>query len=406
MTDAALEGVTVLDLSDGVSGGYCTKVLRDLGARVVKIEAPGVGDSTRRSGPFLDGVPSIETSAPFLYLTAGKESVAVDIASTEGRDVVLKLARTADVVVESSKPGRMADLGLSYNRLEQVNRALIMASIAYFGQSGPYSDYEGSELVAYAVSGYMYLTGDEDREPMKAGGTQAEYQAGLAAAMAIVAALTYRDFTGEGQHIDLSTVEAASSTLDGVTVYSMVEHKGETPTRAGTRLITREPHAPYPSALLPAQDGWVHVHYSPSNPEGLAWLTANPRLEDPEVMGAMRGHADEIDALLVDWLKDHDREEVQTLAQEIRVPFTMVQSVPEVLEDPQNTARGFFIDTEHPEAGTLQYPTSPFRQPEIPWSPGRAPLLGEHTREVLVNELGSNDDELRGLVDSGVVEAK
>ncbi|HAL47137.1 MAG TPA: hypothetical protein DCP37_05235, partial [Dehalococcoidia bacterium] len=156
MTDAALEGVTVLDLSDGVSGGYCTKVLRDLGARVVKIEAPGVGDSTRSVGPFLDGVPSIETSASFLYLNAGKESVALDIASAEGRDAMLKLARSADVVVESAKPGRMADLGLGYNRLEQVNPALVMASIAYFGQNGPYSDYEGSELVAYAVSGYMY----------------------------------------------------------------------------------------------------------------------------------------------------------------------------------------------------------------------------------------------------------
>ncbi|MDP6422492.1 MAG: CoA transferase [SAR202 cluster bacterium] len=406
MTDAALEGVTVLDLSDGVSGGYCTKVLRDLGARVVKIEAPGVGDSTRSVGPFLDGVPSIETSASFLYLNAGKESVALDIASAEGRDAMLKLARSADVVVESAKPGRMADLGLGYNRLEQVNPALVMASIAYFGQNGPYSDYEGSELVAYAVSGYMYLTGDEDREPMKAGGAQAEYQAGLAAAMAVLAALTYRDFTGEGQHIDLSTVEAASSTLDGVAFYTAFEHRGETPKRAGTRLITREPRAPYPSALLPCKDGWVHVHYSPSNPEGLAWLTANPRLEEPEVMGAMRGHADEIDELLVDWLKDHDREEVQTLAQEIRVPFTMVQSVPEVLEDPQNTARGFFIETEHPEAGTLQYPTSPFRQPEIPWSPGRAPLLGEHTRQVLVGELGLSDDEVRGLTKSGAIQAR
>jgi len=123
-------------------------------------------------------------------------------------------------------------------------------------------------------------------------------------------------------------------------------------------------------------------------------------------MGAMRGHADEIDELLVDWLKDHDREEVQTLAQEIRVPFTMVQSVPEVLEDPQNTARGFFIETEHPEAGTLQYPTSPFRQPEIPWSPGRAPLLGEHTRQVLVGELGLSDDEVRGLTKSGAIQAR
>jgi crotonobetainyl-CoA:carnitine CoA-transferase CaiB-like acyl-CoA transferase len=403
VTNSALSDVTVLDLSDGVSGGYCTKVLRDLGARVIKIELPDTGDSTRRLGPFRDNVPNPETSAPFLYLNAGKKSITLDLKSTGGRDVVLDLVGRADVLIENFKPGVMAELGLGYASLEPVNPGLIMASISYFGQTGAYRDYEGCDLIAYALSGYMYLTGDEDKEPLRAGGSQSEYQAGLAAAMAVMAALAYRDFAAEGQYIDVSAIEALASTFDGVAVYSMFEHRGVVPKRAGTRLIDREPHAAYPSTLLPCKDGWVHVHYSPSNPEGLALLTGKPRLEAPEVLSAMRGHADEVDQLLMDWLKDHTREEVQTLAQELRVSFTMVQSIPEVLADPQNEARGFFVEMDHPVAGKLRYPTSPFRLTESPWRPALAPLLGEHNAEIFCSMLGYSEDDLNRLKESNVV---
>ena len=130
-------------------------------------------------------------------------------------------------------------------------------------------------MIAYALSGYMYLTGDEDREPLKAGGSQSGYQAGLATVMA---ALSHRDFTAEGQYIDVSTIEALAGTFDGVAVYTMLEKRGTMPRRAGTRLITRDPHGAYPSTLLPCKDGWVHVHYSPSFPERLALLTGNQKL--------------------------------------------------------------------------------------------------------------------------------
>jgi crotonobetainyl-CoA:carnitine CoA-transferase CaiB-like acyl-CoA transferase len=403
LTDTALSGISVLDLSNGMSGAYCTKVLRDLGADVIKIEAPISGDPTRRMGPFLNGTPNIETSATFLYLNAGKQSVTLDLESEEGAKILKELATKSDVLVESFKPSVMDSLGLGYSELEKVNPGLVMASISYFGGSGPYRDYEGSDLVAYAVSGYMYLTGDEDREPMKAGGSQSEYQAGLAGAMSIMAALTHRDFTGEGQHIDVSTIESLNATFDGLGFYSAYENRGVVAKRAGTRLVQREPHGAYPSTLLPCKDGWVHVHYSPSNPEGIAMLTGDERMESDEVLSEMRGHADEIDASLTEWLRDHTREEIQTLAQEIRVPFTMVQSIPEVLDDPQNTARGFFVEIEHPEAGDLRYLTSPFRLPESPWRAVRAPMLGEHTIEVLSRELGYSDDKLQRLKEANVI---
>ena len=403
MTEPALAGLKVLDLSEGISGGYCTKVLSDLGAQVIKIEAPVVGDCTRRMGPFLNDVPLIEASAPFLYLNAGKKSITLNIEADGAKSILKELAQKTDILVESFKPGYLAELGLGYPDLEETNPGLIMASISYFGQDGPYRDYEGCELVAFAMSGYMYLTGDEDREPLKAGGNQSEYQGGLAAAMSILAALNYRDYTEEGQYIDVSTIEALASTLDGVSVFTTLEHDGVLPRRAGTRLIRRESRAPYPSTLLPCKDGWIHVHYSPSNPEGIALLTGNPRLADPEVLGAMNGHADEIDKLITDWLKDHTREEAQTLAQEIRIPFTMVQSIPEVMDDPQHKARDFFVDIDHPAAGPLKYPRSPFAGPEDQGQLVRAPLLGEHNQQIYCQVLGRSSQEFSRLANQKLI---
>ena len=403
VSDSALSGVNVLDLSDGVSGGYCTKIMADLGAQVIKVEPPVTGDSARSAGPFLNTVPNIETSAPYLYLNAGKKSITLDLKCDAAKPIIRKLVKHTDILIENFKPGVMAELGLDYASLKQFNPGLIMVSISYFGQTGPYRGYEGSELIAYALSGYMYLTGDEDREPLKAGGSQSGYQAGLAAVMAIMAALTHRDFTAEGQYIDVSTIEALAGTFDGVAVYSMLEKRGFMPRRAGTRLINRDPHYAYPSVLLPCKDGWVHAHYSPSFPEGLALLTGNPRLEEPEVLMAMMGHADEIDQMLIEWLKDHTREEIQTLAQELRIPFTMVQSIAEVLDDPQNEATGFFVELDHPVAGKLQYPSPAYHMPESPWQPTRAPLLGEHNRQVYCEILGYSEKELTVLQKSGVI---
>ena len=403
MDDALLSGLKVLDASDGVCGGYCTKLLADMGAEVTKVEPPGSGDSTRRAGPFGGGVPNPETSAPFLYLNAGKCSVTLDLKSRPGQVIFTELATVADVVVENARPGVMEEWGLDYPALSQSNPSLVMASITWFGQTGPYRDYEGCDLVAHAVSGYMYLTGDEEREPLKAGGSQSEYQAGLAAAMAITTALSYRDLTGEGQYIDVSAIESLAATFDGVGTFTMEDRLGFVPRRAGTRLISRDSHSPYPSNLLPCQDGWVHVHWSPSFPEGLAFLTGNPRLESDEVMAALRGHADEIDAALTQWLKDVPREEVQAQAQEIRVPFTMVQSVAEVMEDPQNRATGFFAEVEHPVAGKLRLPTSPITTSAIRSMPKRAPLLGEHNEAVYCGTLGYAADELSRLAELMVI---
>ena len=304
-SDLALTGIKVLDISRGFSGGYCTKILRDLGAEVIKVEIPNSGDTCRTFGPFLNDIPDIETSAPYLYLNAGKKSITLDVTNPQARDTFLALCKGSDIIVENFKPGFMSQINLGYDVISAINSKIILCSLTYFGQFGPYSQFEGSDIVSYAMSGYMHLTGDEDKEPLKAGGRQAEYQGGLAGAMSVLAAILTRALTGLGDHIDVSATEALTSTFDGVAYFQTYDQTGSNPMRAGTRLIAREPTGAYPSTLLPCKDGWVHVHYSPSNPEGIGFLTGNARLADDDVMARMREHADEIDELLFEWLRGH-----------------------------------------------------------------------------------------------------
>jgi len=215
-SSAALNNLKVIDLSVGYAGSYCTKILRDLGATVIKVESPETGDVTRQYGPFLNDEPNIETSAPFLYLNAGKKSVTLDVYDPKAVEIIKGLVSTSDIIVESFHPGTMKSLGLSYESLSELNPKIIMASLTHYGQEGPYKEYLGSDITSYALSGYMYLTGDEDREPLKAGGRQSEYQCGLSGALSIVAALIGRLFSNRGQYIDVATTESLTSTFDGV----------------------------------------------------------------------------------------------------------------------------------------------------------------------------------------------
>ena len=221
--------------------------------------------------------------------------------------------------------------------------------------------------------------------------------------MSVLSAILTRALTGLGDHIDVSATEALTSTFDGVAYFQTYDQTGSNPMRAGTRLIAREPTGAYPSTLLPCKDGWVHVHYSPSNPEGIGFLTGNDRLADDDVMARMREHADEIDELLIEWLRGHTREEVQTLAQEVRVPFTMVQSVEETLSDEQNQHRNFFVPIEHEIAGQMTYPTSPFRLKTAEWQALPAPILGQNNHEIYVEQLQLDPEEISRMKKGGIV---
>ena len=199
LTDSALGGLRVIDLSQGIAGPYCARLLADLGAEVIKVEPPE-GDFTRRLGPFPGDVPDPEKSGLFIHLNGNKQSVTVDLDSDEGRAVLRKLIASADVLIESETPGRMAELGLGFGDVSGECPKLVYCSVTPFGQTGPYAKFTGNSLTCMALSGLMYVTGDPDKEPLITGGEPADYFGGLHAWVCVLAALEHRGETGAGQH--------------------------------------------------------------------------------------------------------------------------------------------------------------------------------------------------------------
>ena len=210
----ALEGYLVVDLTERVAGPYCTKLMALQGAEVVKVEPPGTGDAMRAMGPFVGGDPHPEKSVPFLYLNTGKMSVTLDVEQHSARNLLLELAKRADVFVESYAPGYLASLGLGPDALLDANPRLVVSSISHFGQTGPYSGYKGEEIVDQAISGHVDITGEPDREPIKMGGNLAQYAGGQAAFASTLIAVYHAALTGEGQHVDNSITEANVDLLD------------------------------------------------------------------------------------------------------------------------------------------------------------------------------------------------
>jgi crotonobetainyl-CoA:carnitine CoA-transferase CaiB-like acyl-CoA transferase len=395
----ALEGLRVIDLSNGVAGAFCGKLLAGFGADVIKVEPPE-GDPLRDAGPFPNDLPNPNASGAYLQMNTAKRSVTLDIETDTGRRLLRDLVERADVLVESYAPGYLDVLGLDYQTLSRDRQELVMVSISAFGQDGPYRDYLGTELVVYAASGYMSLTGDPDREPHKAYGEQTAIHAGYQAALAIAAALVSRDGEGPGQQIDIAQADAAAY-LTGAGPHAYIL-RGEIAERSGTRLVGATPGSPYPSTCRPCKDGWIHAHGNNRYPEFLGDLMGNPRLTDREVLETPRGHADEIDAIMDEWLSNHDRWEVVQLAQEKRLHFTEVMTPVEVLADEAYREREFWFTYQHPDAGEITLPGPFVRATETPWTNGPAPALGEHNAEVY-GDLGYSSQDLASLTELRVI---
>jgi CoA:oxalate CoA-transferase len=438
VSNGALTGLVVLDLSQNISGPYCTKLLADYGADVIKIEKPRMGDISRHAGPFPNplnaillnppfvkgdlggfcrgeptcsptagrhtGLPlrdtinptEIEKSGLFLFLNTSKKSITLDIEHNIGRDIFKRLAQQADIVVENFKPGTMERLGLGYETLSKNNPDLIMASISYFGQTGPCRDWNGSDIIAQAMGGLMHLTGKSNREPLKLPLSQAEYQAGLNAAVAIMCAVFYRDATGEGQYIDISVQEAVASILEGaISAYS---YSGHIMNRTGARHRYK-----CPSTLMKAKDGYVHMEAS-SYWDHFVTMVEAPELLQPRLSSIMRyRHADKVEKAIQPWVESHTADEIFNTGQEWRMPVARVMGIEELDGEPQYEARNYFQYIDHPSVGMLRYPGAPFRMSETPAEIDRAPLLGEHNDEIYNTLLNINRDELAELKERDVI---
>jgi len=406
MTEA-LSHLKVLDVTHQIAGPYCTKLLADLGAEVIKIEKPGEGDVTRRLGPFPNDLPHPEKSGLFLYLNTNKKSITLNLKTVQGKQIFKDLVKDTDVLVENFEPRVMSDLGLNYEILEQINPKLVMTSISNFGQTGPYRDYKATELNLAALGGPMYLTGNLEREPLKEPGSVFQFAAGADGCTATLAATLYQARSGIGQHIDLSIME---------TVVACMAHH---PISWGRSRITTKRRGPYGlasawpnpiahSGIYPCKDG--HVLVAVHNQEGLtmlAPLTGHEEITDESRFrclgfGKIIG-ADELSKILLDSLKDRNKEELFHSAQELRLFWTSVKTIEDVFKWDQYKERKFWVDIDHPIAGKLTYARTPFLLKGSPARFGRAPLLGEHNEEIYREHLGFTKEEMVQLTSNNII---
>ncbi|MEE8301860.1 MAG: CoA transferase [Candidatus Tectomicrobia bacterium] len=393
-SDSILDDVRVLDVSEAVAGPFCTKLLAGLGAEVIKVEKPGCGDMTRRVGPFAHDVPDPEQSALFLYLNTGKKSITLDIQSPTGASILRRLAQTCDILVESFSPATLDRLGLGYTDLERFNPGLIFTSITPFGQSGPYRDYKGSELIAQAIGAVMHTVGLPDREPLKIGGYAALYTTGMSAFSATMLALYVRDAEGYGQHIDVSAME----TMTMAQIHASIQHQfGRTPTRRD-------------STLVQAQDGWVHPGLERGVGEdtwnrvceliGQPGLVDDPRFRTRE---ARREHPHELLAIMSKWTATQPKEAIYHTFQALRSVAGYVATVEDLFTSQQFLAREFFQTIDHPSIGETRYPGAPFTIQGTTWCHARAPYLGEHNAEIYDDRLGYTPPDLAHLRGLGII---
>jgi crotonobetainyl-CoA:carnitine CoA-transferase CaiB-like acyl-CoA transferase len=374
MVELALSCVVVVDLSTGTDGPFCTKMLADLGARVIKVEPPG-GDVSRRAGPFPGDVPHPEHSALFLYLNANKDGVTLDLSSVAGRQAIRELARKADVLVENHEPGRMSDYDLGYEQLAQLNPRLIYTSVTPCGQFGPYARYRAPDMVRQALAGWMVQGGLPDRPPLRSGVELSYYIGGVSAAAATLAALFYQRRTGLGQHVDVSVMEAFI-TCTGQEIHRTSDPAGR------DQWFRRWGFRGLPFGIFPSKDGLICINllYQAHWQEFCAWAGMGELLQDPryatvEILRSP-GRGEELYDRVSAWTRQFESLWLLEEGQKRRIATALLPTMAEAPQLPQHLAREFFREVPHP-AGSYLQPGAPFRMSDSPWAIRKpAPRLG------------------------------
>lgn len=404
MQDQALADVRVLDFTHYVSGPYCTKLLADYGADVIKVERPESGDGSRRIGPFPKDEPHREKSGLFLHLNTNKRGMTLNLKSDKARDVVLRLVQDIDIVVESFRPGTMERLGLGYEVLKATKPDIVLTSISNFGQTGPYKDYMLSDVMAYGMGGEMYSTGLPEKEPVKLGENVVLYQAGAVASVATMGALFASRMQGIGQHVDVSIVETQVGTIDRrMSMLLAYQYNGEI-----TRRTSASTGFGYPTGVFLCADGYIQINGGGSYFKRVANMMGNPaELYDPTWYEPESQYnsdlADIFQAYFIPWCLERTKTEVWEAAQGSGVLSAPLNTIEELIQDQHFNERQAFADVDHPAAGRLLYPGRPFIMNETPWSFRRpAPMLGQHNDEIL-SSIGYDVDGQGKLRLEGVV---
>ena len=404
----ALNHLRVLDLSRVLAGPWCGQNLADLGADVIKVERPIVGDDTRQWGPpFLKNFEGQETteSAFYLAINRNKRSITLDISTPEGQEIIKKLVLDSDIVLENYKVGQLKKYGLDYDTLKQLKNDLIYCSITGFGQTGPYAHRPGYDVVVQGMGGFMSVTGEKDElpggGPQKAGVAIADLFTGMYATSAILAAVVHRDRTGEGQYIDLALLDVQIATMANVASNYLTS--GTSPKRWGNASPNIVPYQTFKAA-----DGWIIVaagndsqfrHFVQTG--GEEHLADNPLYAtNPE---RIRHRESLIPLLQAMTLKKNRSEWIEAL-DHANVPCGPINNLEEVFGNEQVIARNIKMDMPHPTGGTVPLVRSPMRLSATPVVENRPPpLLGQHTSEILKERLGLSDSEIDILKNKGVV---
>ncbi len=393
-----LDGIRVIDLTQVLFGPFATMLLGDMGAEIIKIERPEIGDIARGNGPVVNGV-----STYFLSLNRGKKSVTLNLATRQGAELLLKLVKTADVLVENFKPGTMEKLGLGYEKVRKINPRIIYVSGSGFGQYGPYAGKPAYDVVVQAMGGVMSITGEEGGPPVRPGVSYGDIAAGLFLCTATLAALQERHKSGQGQYVDISMLDCQLTVQENAFVRYL--NTGEIPRALGTRHPVMTPFQAFPT-----QDGYIAVALRGGvNDQWPLFCAAIDRvdiIDDPRFTDgwSRTQNYQALEPILNDVMKTRTTQKWIEALEQAGIPCGPVNNIAQVAADPQIAARDMIIDVHYPEAGDFKVVNSPFKFSRTPCKVERvSPELGEHTQEVLRELLGMTSEEIGKLKESGAI---
>jgi CoA:oxalate CoA-transferase len=394
----ALDGIRVLDLTQVLFGPFCTMLLSDMGADVVKVERPGIGDIARGNGPVVRGV-----STYFLSLNRGKRSITLDLSIPDGKSLFLQLCTQADVVISNFLPGTMEKLGLGYEPVKQANPRIIYALGSGFGQYGPYRDKPAFDVIIQAMGGVMSITGEENGPPVRPGVSYGDIDAGLFMCVAILAALQERHRSRQGQMIDISMLDSQVTVQENA--FTRYLNTGEIPAALGTR------HPVYtPFQAFRTSDGYVAVAlrggYKDQWPLFCAAIDRVDIIDDPRFIDGWQRtqHYRELEPLISHAMKLKTTHEWIAELEQLEIPCGPVNTIPETACDPQIAARDMIIDIDHPSAGNFKLVNTPFKFSRTPCRQAKiSPELGENNSAVLSEWLGMGDEQIKRLKETGTI---
>ena len=396
MESGALSGVTVVDLTRVLAGPYCSMLLADMGANVIKVEMPGEGDDSRAHVPKLGG-----ESAYFMNLNRNKRSMTLNLKTEKGREILRGLVKNADILLENYRPGVMEKLGLGYEDLKKINPGIVYGCVSGFGHYGPYKDRPGYDIIGQAMGGLMSTTGWPDGDPTRSGTAMSDVMAGVSLAVGVLSAYIKKQACGEGQKVDVALVDSIVSSLEIINMIYLVT--GRIPQRIGNRY-----EAAFPYDSFHAKDGMLVIGAGNNKLFNiLAGIMNQPELSEDERFKSnpdrVSNHA-ELKVIIEKWLANYTVEDAVEMLLKAQVPAGPINTIEQVVNDPHIAgAREMFVEIEHPTAGKMKITGS---QIKLSGSPVQfkapAPLLGQHTQEILAEALGISDDEYKALAEQGV----